>query len=99
MELEEWVRSHSVTLDKNLANASMRSQQLCLGQTVQEDQAVRATYSWHRLSEACHQHAYELAPTVGELRFLLDEVESLIECGSKVSDSIIVSTVALSDLG
>jgi hypothetical protein len=99
MELEEWVRSHSVTLDKNLANASMRSQLLCLGQTVQEDQAVRATYSWHRLSEACHQHAYELAPTVGELRFLLDEVESLIECGSKVSDSIIVSTVALSDLG
>jgi len=99
MELEEWVRSHSVTLDENLANASMRSQLMCLGQTVQEDQAVRATYSWHRLSEACHQHAYELAPTVGELRFLLDEVQSLIESGSTVSDSIIESTAALINLG
>jgi hypothetical protein len=78
MELEEWVRSHSVMLDENLASASMRSQLMCLGQTVPEDQAVRATSCWHQLSEACHQHAYELAPTVGELSFLLDEVQSLI---------------------
>ncbi len=97
MELEEWVRSHSVTLDENLAKASMRSQLMCLCQTAQKDQAVRATYCWHRLSEACHQHAYELAPTVGELRFLLDEVQSLIESGSTISDSIIETPAALMD--
>ena len=99
MELEEWVRSHSVTLDENLGNASMRSQLMCLGQTVPKDRAVRATYCWHRLSEACHQHAYELAPTVGELRLLLDEVQSLTESGSTVSDSMGDSTAALIDLG
>jgi hypothetical protein len=87
MELEEWVRSHSVALDEDLANASMRSQLMCLGQTVPKEHAVRATYAWHRLSEACHHHAYELAPTVGELRLLLDEIQSLTESGSMVSDS------------
>lgn len=88
MELEEWVRSHSVTLDQDLANASMRSQLMCLGQTVQDDLATRASYSWHRLSEACHQHAYQLAPTVAELRLLLDEVQSIVESSGMLSDSI-----------
>ena len=82
MELEEWVRRYSATLDINLAQASMRSQLLCLDKTVTRDQSSRAAYAWHRLSEACHQHAYELAPTVGELHFLLEEVESLLASDS-----------------
>jgi hypothetical protein len=79
MELEEWVRGHSAKLDGNLSNANMRSQLMCLSQTVPKHEAVRAASAWYLLSAACHQHAYELAPTVGELRRLLNEVQSLTE--------------------
>ncbi|WP_052462175.1 hypothetical protein [Nigerium massiliense] len=78
MELEGWVREQSQRLDKRLPDATMRSQLLCLSQTVSLETAGRATYAWHRLSEACHQHAYDLAPTGTELNALLAEVESLI---------------------
>ena len=78
MELEAWIRDRSHTLDVALPQATMRSQLLCLPLTVTEDAARRASSAWHRLSEACHQHAYELAPTVVELQSLLDEVTGLL---------------------
>jgi len=38
---------------------------------------LRAQYAWDALSEACHHHAYELAPTVAEVRSLIDTVTGL----------------------
>jgi|tagenome__1003787_1003787.scaffolds.fasta_scaffold20612715_2 hypothetical protein len=36
-----------------------------------------AEYAWNALSRACHHHAYELSPTISELRHLHSKVEDL----------------------
>ena len=36
-----------------------------------------AEYAWNALSRACHHHAYELAPTLSELRHLHSKVAGL----------------------
>jgi hypothetical protein len=41
--------------------------------------AREALQTWYRLSEACHHHCYELAPTAGELRTWLDAVAALVD--------------------
>ena len=46
------------------------------------DIASRAQYAWSRLSEACHQHAYELTPTHSEVAHLVSLVETLTEKGT-----------------
>lgn len=40
--------------------------------------AFDAEYAWLALSRACHQHAYEFAPTHGEVQSLIDMVERLV---------------------
>lgn len=61
-------------------NASGRAKLSCLEALYREDEpslASRAEYAWSRLSEACHQHAYELTPTYAEVVHLIDLVRSL----------------------
>ena len=41
--------------------------------------AGEIVFTWSALSDACHHHAYELAPTAAELDRRLDAVERLIE--------------------
>ncbi len=56
-----------------------RSHLICLA-VAYRDQAelsVRASGVWAQLSAACHHHAYELAPTHGEARRLVQEVKGL----------------------
>jgi hypothetical protein len=62
------------------AEASTRSRLTCLEVAYQEqpDLPARAGYAWSRLSEACHQHAYQLSPTYSEARHLLDLVETFV---------------------
>lgn len=59
--------------------ASTRARLSCLEVAYDDDPglAARAQYAWTRLSEACHHHAYALAPTAGEARDLVDAVERL----------------------
>ena len=59
--------------------ASTRSKLSCLEAAYadQPDLANRAQYLWSRLSEACHQHAYELSPTYSEVRHLLEALDGL----------------------
>ena len=60
--------------------ASGRSKLTCLEALYREESpvlATRAEYAWARLSEACHQHAYELAPTHIEVEHLVQLVGSL----------------------
>lgn len=40
--------------------------------------ARRAHQTWAALSQACHHHAYDLAPTASELRSWLDDVDRLV---------------------
>lgn len=51
-------------------DASMRAQLLVLqSKTPPGIEVARDTAAaWHVLSRACHHHAYELAPTIAELR-------------------------------
>ena len=61
-----------------LAKCSMRSQLVSLIDIVDPQTAARASFVWAALSEACHYHPYELAPTSGELRHWIDEVEEIL---------------------
>ena len=60
-----------------MIRASARARILCLRQWVQPNLAGRTAYTWSALSRACHQHAYELAPTTSELSGWLDTVDEL----------------------
>lgn len=62
-----------------LERCSAHAQLLCLTQHLSEtgDLPARARYAWTGLSRACHQHPYELPPTVGELNGWMDVVGEL----------------------
>jgi hypothetical protein len=64
----------------DLRGCSMRTQLICL-RTYLEDArlAARAGHAWSALSRACHHHAYELAPTSGELESWFGVVGELVE--------------------
>lgn len=59
--------------------ASERAKLSCLEGIYVDDRALvhRAEYAWSRLSETCHQHAYELAPTYPEVQHLIGLVAEL----------------------
>lgn len=63
---------------EGLASCSMRSQLASLMEVVGPETGARANFVWSALSEACHYHPYELAPTAGELRHWIDEVEAVV---------------------
>jgi hypothetical protein len=69
-----------------VADCSMATQLVCLPFYVQDAEAAyRARQCWYALSSACHAHPYELAPTVAELRGLLNEVESFIRLSGELA--------------
>jgi hypothetical protein len=59
--------------------ASTRSKLSCLEAAYADEPGLanRAQYLWSRLSEACHQHAYQLSPTYGEVTDLVAQVAEL----------------------
>lgn len=59
--------------------ASERSKLACLEGAYASDRDLtfRAEFAWNRLSEACHQHAYQLAPTYYEVKDLIRLVADL----------------------
>jgi hypothetical protein len=62
----------------DLSGSSMRSHVLCLTAYLDRGTASRAAYLLAALSEACHYHPYELAPTAAELVGWLDETAQLV---------------------
>jgi len=65
------------TLD--LRACPMRAQLICLRTYLGDvSLAARTGHAWSALSRACHHHAYELAPTAGELRSWFSVVKELI---------------------
>lgn len=57
---------------------NMRSQLIALRCLADRTTADLAATAWAGLSNACHHHAYELAPTAGEIAHLVDQTEQLI---------------------
>jgi hypothetical protein len=67
------------TQQRSAPDASMRSKLTVLQVAFAQDSDVpaRAEYAWNRLSQACHHHAFELAPTATEVRHLIGLVAGL----------------------
>ncbi|HEX9188572.1 MAG TPA: hypothetical protein VGB87_15945 [Vicinamibacteria bacterium] len=64
----------------DLRGCSMRTQLICLRSYLEDARlAARAGHAWSALSRACHHHAYELAPTSGELESWFGVVGELVE--------------------
>jgi hypothetical protein len=65
--------------------ASERAKLSCLEGIYVDDRDLvyKAEYAWSRLSDACHQHAYQLAPTYPEVRHLVGLVEELAVLSEK----------------
>lgn len=64
--------------DLATGRANMRSKLTCVHVArTGTDIPARCEYAWARLSEACHQHAYELSPTRTESLHLIELVASL----------------------
>lgn len=73
---------HDLLLAKGIdpSRASQRAKLSCLEGAYfdQRELAAAAQYAWNRLSEACHQHAYHLAPTYTEAKQLIELVGDLV---------------------
>jgi len=57
-----------------LCQCTRKSQLACLPFYIDGRTAREMAYTWAVLSEACHYHAYELAPTAAELGRWMDAV-------------------------
>lgn len=77
--LEELVMERCMALNAPAPGASMRSRLTILRALDTTARADAAAVAWNRLSNACHHHAYELAPTVAEVRHLCGVVAVLLE--------------------
>lgn len=70
---ELWTR-----VEPRLLDAPRHAQLLVLPQRLDDVRAARAAFVWAALSNACHHHIYELAPTPAELRRWHADVAELI---------------------
>lgn len=65
--------------DLDLRGCTMPTQLICLRSYLDDARlAARTGHAWSALHRACHHHAYELAPTAGELQSWLSVVGDLI---------------------
>lgn len=76
--LEDGVVQRLRGLGHDTQDASMRSRLTCL-YVLDHERATDAESAWQRLSGACHQHAFELAPNAIEVRALLKQVQRVVE--------------------
>jgi hypothetical protein len=76
IELESTVRSLLEEQGVAVAGARMRSQLTCL-EVLRHDVAADAHYAWSMLSQATHHHAYNLSPSLAEVRNLAQIVTDL----------------------
>jgi hypothetical protein len=76
--LERSMESLWLAKAPGVAMASKRAQLLCLRSFVDRRLALQANAAWAALSRACHDHAYELPPTAGELARWFETTEALV---------------------
>lgn len=78
--LEVAMKTYWSATAPGVETCSTRAQLLCLGRYLgDEPLAHRAHAVWAALSNACHHHAYELAPTREELDGWRDVVAQVVE--------------------
>ena len=78
--LEEWIDDQSATWTTSaLGYPTTRSKIVALGAVRGKSVGERTRRVWHALSQAVHHHAYELQPSVSEVRQLVGAVRKLQE--------------------
>lgn len=82
--LEELVVERCHALGVDVRGASMRSRLVILASLDTTKRADAAALAWNGLSSACHHHAYELAPSVPEVRALCAAVATLVVAGERI---------------
>lgn len=65
----------------DVERASTRSQLVILRALDDPDLAARAASAWQNLSAACHRHAYELSPSVSEIRTQCEAIAAMVSGG------------------
>lgn len=77
--LEDAVRARLEDRGLNAGDGSMRSLLTCFEVAYATDPQLvdSATHAWAGLSNACHHHAFELAPTAVEAQRLIDTVHRI----------------------
>lgn len=75
-----------------LSASSRKSQLACLPFYLDAGVAREAAYVWAALSDACHYHAYELAPTAGELTGWIDAVAGLTQSMNQTAPSPVIDS-------
>ena len=76
--LEEIIERRCEHLGAPAGRANTRSQLVVLRALDTEQAADDAAIAWHRLSAACHVHAFELQPSAAEIDYLCSVVERLM---------------------
>lgn len=72
--LEEGLAAYWRARAPGTERCPMRAQLLCLRALAPRPEVAESVaYLWTVLSNACHYHAYELAPSAGELQSYLEE--------------------------
>ena len=86
--LEESLDAFWVARSIPLSSCPTRPQLLCLATYFPDAQlAANVHHAWSALSDACHHHPYELAPTAQELATLFGTVGHLLDAVGKTEDS------------
>jgi len=76
--LEDWLDEHGASWSSPaLGFPTIKSKLVALGALRGAAVGEQARRVWHRLSRAVHHHAYELQPSVAEIRHLVGEVREL----------------------
>lgn len=75
--LETSLETLWITKVPGLETCSMRAQLACLPEYVDRSLGLRVGLAWSTLSASCHQHAFEVSPTAGELRNWITACEEL----------------------
>ena len=85
--VEALVDERLKTVRAECPGASMRSRLAILKSLDDGDWAAQIDLVWNQLSACCHHHAYELAPTVVEVRMLRDRAVQLLPRSTSVNHS------------
>lgn len=80
--VEECINERCEAVGAPCDRATMRSRLALLKALDDSQRADQLASLWHQLSASCHQHAYELSPTVGEVRALCEGVSDLVHVGT-----------------
>lgn len=77
--LEQALREFWETRAPDVHRCRVRTQIQCLAAFLDPEPVAAAATAWNRLSEACHHHPYDVAPSPAELRAWIGSVRTFCD--------------------